>query len=221
MKFILMDVEGTTTSIDFVHDVLFPYSQKKMSWYLEHFPQECLQEKQNVEAELGATLSQSELSQQLIQWIQADKKHPALKSIQGKIWKLGYEAGEIKGDLYPEVASSFKKWVAAGYKLGIYSSGSVLAQKLLFKYSVQGDLTQYLSAHFDTGIGHKRETTSYQNISAELQLAASEILFLSDISQECHAAINAGMKSIQLIRDTKAIPDSTLQRVKDFEEIKI
>src|SRR5690606_47121 len=119
----------------------------------------------------------------LKEWITNDKKDPLLKKIQGEIWQTGYENGELKGHIYPDVPEAFKRWLAKGLKLGIYSSGSILAQKLLFKYSVFGDLDQYISANFDTSVGPKREVQSYHNIAKELGLAAKEILFLSDIEE--------------------------------------
>lgn len=199
MKFILMDVEGTTTSIRFVHDTLFPYSYKKMDDYLSKHPE----------------LEHS--SETFKSWIKADKKEPALKSVQGKIWQEGYENGELKGHIYPDVPKAFKRWLAQGLKLGIYSSGSVLAQKLLFKYSDFGDLDQYISANFDTSIGHKREVQSYANIAQKLQLAPAEILFLSDISEELEAAQKAGFQVKQLVRDEEV--QSDFEKHKDFSEI--
>lgn len=220
MKFILMDVEGTTTSIEFVHTTLFPYSKEKMSWFLETFEDICLKEKEELEAELQKSLNAQTMSEQLIQWIDQDKKHPQLKSIQGKIWQRGYESGEIKGHVYEDVIVNFERWAALGLKMGIYSSGSVLAQKLLFKYSSSGDLTSYLSAHFDTAVGAKQEVSSYQEIARQLDLRPQDILFLSDISKECHAALGAGFQTAQILRENAPYQeDETLQRFKDFHQI--
>lgn len=220
MKFILMDVEGTTTSIEFVHKTLFPYSKEKMSWFLENFEDICAKEKTALEQELQKSLTPKGMSEQLIQWINQDKKHPQLKSIQGKIWQRGYESGEIKGHVYDDVAVNFERWAALGLKLGIYSSGSVLAQKLLFKYSSSGDLTSYLSAHFDTAVGAKQEVSSYQEIARQLDVLPQDILFLSDISKECHAALGAGYQSAQILRKNAPFDeDQTLQRFEDFHQI--
>lgn len=206
MKYILMDVEGTTTSISFVHDVLFPYSKKYLKQFLvSHQSLEEIQKiikdtKETVKAEEHRELQIDEVIEQLLLWIETDRKHPALKSLQGFIWKEGYESGELKGHIYPEVKECFQAWKKAELQLGIYSSGSVEAQKLLFRYSIEGDLTHFLSHHFDTHIGHKREVNSYSRIAEELQFEARDILFLSDIKEELDAAKLAGFKTIQLIR---------------------
>lgn len=199
MKYILMDVEGTTTSIRFVHDVLFPYSFDKMDDYVKSHP------------DVGVT------SEQLKAWIKEDKKEPLLKKIQGEIWQQGYESGELKGHLYADVPKAFSRWLKQGLKLAIYSSGSLLAQKLLFKHSEFGDLDQYISANFDTRIGHKREAPSYSAIAAELKVQASDILFLSDISEELMAAKASGLQVKQLCRD--GMIDSPFEKVSDFDNI--
>lgn len=199
MKYILMDVEGTTTSIRFVHDVLFPYSFKKMDDYVKNHP------------DLGVT------SEQLKAWIKEDKKEPLLKKIQGEIWQQGYESGELKGHLYSDVPKAFERWLKQGLKLAIYSSGSVLAQKLLFKHSEFGDLDQYISANFDTRIGHKREAPSYEAIATELKVGPDDILFLSDISEELMAAKASGFQVKQLCRD--GMLDSPFEKVSDFDNI--
>lgn len=164
-RFVLMDIEGTTTSISFVHEVLFPYA----STHLEEFVRNRLTEpaiqaelaavQQTVLEESGQTLTDEAAIAQLLQWIEEDRKHTALKTLQGYLWRLGYENGDYKGHLYPDVVPVWDKWRAASIGLGIYSSGSVEAQELLFGYSEYGDLTPYLSAYFDTKIGHKRETS--------------------------------------------------------------
>jgi enolase-phosphatase E1 len=201
VEFILMDIEGTTSSIDFVHQELFPYSYERMDNYLKDHPE--------IKAEPAL----------LKQWIKEDKKEPLLKKVQGFIWQEGYEKGEIKGHVYDDVLPSFKLWKKLGLNLGIYSSGSVLAQKLLFKYSKDGDLTPYLSAYFDTQVGAKRETTSYLNIASVLKLKAENIFFLSDIKEELDAAAKAGFKVGQIIRKDNVILGQH-SCFKDFLEIK-
>lgn len=216
MKYILLDVEGTTTSIEFVHRVLFPYSTEKMDWFINHYPDLCQTERAQVESEYSRQLSNLEFVDLLLGWIKDDKKHPALKSIQGKIWQLGYERQEIKGHVYLDVLPAFQKWQKQGIKIGIYSSGSVLAQKLLFAHSQVGDLTVYIDHHFDTLVGAKREVSSYKTIAQKISINSEEILFLSDIAEECLAAISAGMKSAQLIRDQLANPHPELRQLNDF-----
>lgn len=224
IKFILMDIEGTTTSISFVHEVLFPYASAHLEDYIRTNAQEA-----NVQEELAAvkatvleeqnqSLSDQEAIQQLLQWIKEDRKHTALKNLQGYLWKTGYETGQYQGHIYDDVVPALDRWKAAGKQLGIYSSGSVPAQKLLFGYSDKGDLTPYLSAYFDTKIGHKREVPSYQNIQSELDIPAENILFLSDVEQELDAAQSAGFQTIQLVRPG-TVATTKHRTVQTFDEI--
>ncbi len=221
-KFILMDIEGTTSSISFVHETLFPYAKENMLEFIRENKE--VPEVQDILtklcAEQGSGLSLPAAAELFNKWIDEDKKHGLLKKIQGLIWKGGFESGELKGHLYPEVASILKEWKGRGVELGIYSSGSVEAQKLLFKYSVEGDLTTLLSNYFDTGVGHKREVDSYMNIINELGVEANEVLFLSDITEELDAAKSAGLQVTQLFRDdlpsTKDHPHVT-----SFSELEI
>lgn len=220
MKFILMDVEGTTTSIDFVHKTLFPYSIEKMHDFLESYQTIFLDERKSLENELQKNLTPTTMSDQLIEWIHEDKKHPILKSIQGKIWQKGYESGEIKGHVYNDVAPNLERWAKMGLKMGIYSSGSVLAQKLLFKNSVAGDLTPWLSAHFDTAVGPKQESNSYREIARQLEVSPKDILFLSDISKECFAAKEAHFQAAQIVRENVFLEENReLEKHHDFHLI--
>ncbi len=226
IKFILMDIEGTTTSIDFVHKTLFPYASKHLAAFLQEnlsdpdVAEQITSVKQTVLEESGQTIADPEAIQSLLTWIKEDRKHTALKALQGYLWKRGYEKGEYQGHLYEDVLPNLLKWKAAGKKLGIYSSGSVEAQKLLFGYSEKGDITGHLSAYFDTTTGHKRATTSYQKIAASLSLEAKEILFLSDVEQELDAAKAAGMRTTQLVRPGTH-PSSGHPVVETFNELKI
>jgi enolase-phosphatase E1 len=226
MKYILMDVEGTTTSISFVHDVLFPYSKERMEKYINtHFESTPVQEAlletmETVEQEERKILKHKELIDKLISWIDEDRKHSALKKLQGLIWAEGYRSGALKGHVYEDVPMMLKKWKDAGLTLGIYSSGSVVAQKDLFGFSDFGDLNQYFSNNFDTAVGHKREASSYRNILSQLNLEANDVLFLSDISQELDAAEEVGMQTIQLVR-TGPVPFTGHTQVKNFAEISI
>jgi enolase-phosphatase E1 len=185
---VLMDVEGTTTSIRFVHDVLFPYSLARIE------------------------------SPEMKQMIREDKKDPALKEAQGRIWRAGYESGELKGHVYDDVPPAFRRWTRAGLTLGIYSSGSVLAQKLLFRHSVHGDLSPFLTHHFDTAVGHKRDPASYAAIARKVGLPPSSILFLSDVPEELAAAREQGYQVIQIVREgTVAAPG--FEHAETFERI--
>jgi enolase-phosphatase E1 len=211
MKAIVLDIEGTTTPIDFVHKILFPYSYERLSSYILS-NSESAQVKQCLEltrvslpeAE-QAQAQTKQLIETLLQWLAEDRKHPALKLVQGLIWEEGYVKKEIFGQVYPDVLPAFNIWKSRDIKFGIYSSGSVLAQKLLFKHSTEGDLSSYLSFHFDTAVGAKKEKASYEHIASQLKLNPSDILFASDIGDELAAAKQAGFNVIQIIRPGTAI----------------
>ncbi len=226
IRFVLMDIEGTTTSISFVHEVLFPYARTHLAEYVQRRAgdprvREALAAvKATVEEETGRAIADDAAIQQLLRWIEEDRKHTALKSLQGYLWKAGYETGEYRGHIYPDVLPVMQQWRERGIRMGIYSSGSVAAQKLLFGYSEEGDLTPYLSAYFDTRTGHKREVDSYRKIREKLNLPAADILFLSDVPAELDAAREAGLQTTQLVRP--GTPASDRHPVaKDFYEIEI
>lgn len=205
-KLFLFDIEGTTTDINFVHKVLFPYAAEHLRSYVEHHKDEPAIK--TALDDVAATVLKEENRQvsledsiaTLEKWIKEDRKHGALKEIQGHIWDIGYSKGDFKGHVYPDVKPYFMKILNDGGKIGIYSSGSVHAQKLIFGYSTDGDLTPMISYYFDTKIGHKREPTSYSNIANAVHLDPSEIHFYSDIAEELAAAKEAGMEVTQLLR---------------------
>jgi enolase-phosphatase E1 len=179
-KAILVDIEGTTTSLSFVHETLFPYARARLPAYV---------------AAHGGDL------ETLLGWMDADAKVTELKDIQGKIWAEGYAAGELKGQVYPDAAEALRRWHAAGIRLAVFSSGSVPAQKLIFGHSDQGDLAPLFSGWFDTTTGPKREAASYAKIAAALEEAPGQMLFLSDIVQETDAAKAAGMHALLIDRE--------------------
>ncbi len=211
VRFILLDIEGTTTDIHFVHQVLFPYSAERLAVFVQkHINQPEVrhaleQVKATVQDEASdeerRDISDQEVIQTLLRWIQMDRKHGALKALQGMIWKEGFETGVYQGHVYKDVPGCLKQWTQQGLGLGIYSSGSVQAQKLLFGHSVAGDLTPYFSHYFDTQVGGKKEVASYQNIAKQLQLPPEHILFLSDVEAELDAAFEAGFQVVQSLRD--------------------
>jgi len=212
MTFILTDIEGTTTSISFVHDVLFPYSQSRIKdFVLRNFNspdvlEALTQTRETAKSEdKKENISNEEACEYLLKWIREDRKHPALKALQGHIWQEGYEKGEVLAHVYPDVLPALKKWKEQGHGIGVYSSGSVKAQHLLFKFSDAGNLLPYFAHHFDTKVGHKREVSSYIEISKTLGLSPSSILFLSDIKEELDAARAAGMRTTQLVRQDDVI----------------
>ncbi len=206
-KFILTDIEGTTSSISFVAEKLFPYFRNNildLSELTDHpIVKEAFEQTiQLAKSEDGeAIATEQEIIDKLYEWSVEDRKITPLKTLQGVLWDKGYRDGELKGHVYPEVAANLKKWKEQGIDLGVFSSGSVPAQKLIFGYSVSGDLTPYFSAYFDTTTGGKRDAETYAKIAKALQLQASEILFLSDIVEELEAADSNGFQTIQLARE--------------------
>lgn len=218
---ILTDIEGTTSSIDFVHQTLFPYARKRIRAYLrEHAGDEAVQvELHEVEKIVGEDLSLDEAADTLERWIDEDRKVTPLKSLQGMVWREGYLAGELHGHVYPDTPVMLKRWHEAGLQLFVYSSGSVEAQRLIFGHSQAGDLTPLFSGYFDTRIGHKREAEAYRRIAERIELAPAEILFLSDVGAELDAAKVAGFQTCQLLRDSKAVPVDGHRQVSDFTGI--
>ena len=205
---ILTDIEGTTSSIAFVKDVLFPYARAALPGFVEarrHEP-EIRRWLDAVALEIGehhhpASDARDEAAvQQLLAWIDEDRKHTALKAIQGQLWKEGYALGEYRAHVYADAADALKRWKAAGHDLYVYSSGSVPAQKLFFGHSDAGDLTTLFSGYFDTEIGGKREPASYRHIAADIGVAPSHIVFLSDVVEELDAAREAGLRTVLLDR---------------------
>jgi enolase-phosphatase E1 len=213
MKAILLDIEGTTTPIDFVHKVLFPYAKERVGKYVEmHFGKlsdeiSQLVDESSHDATYTVPVDPTEpgsVAAYLEHLISVDRKSTPLKSIQGDLWKEGYESGELKSVVYDDVPLAFERWKADGKTIAIYSSGSVLAQKLLFGYTDHGDLTPFISSNFDTNIGHKREAESYRTIAKELNLSAKDILFLSDIPEELSAASDTGYQTRLVVRPGNA-----------------
>ena len=207
IKLFLFDIEGTTTDINFVHKVLFPYSLGCLEHYVTNHQQHptvirAIEEvKKTVLEEEQRELELSGVTAKLKDWIVKDRKHGALKEIQGLIWDVGYAKGEFQGHLYSDVKPFFTKILSTNTPIGIYSSGSVHAQKLIFGYSTEGDLTPMISYFFDTKVGGKREPASYEKIAAATNLKSQEIHFFSDIPEELRAAKAAGMSVTQVLRE--------------------
>ena len=202
---ILTDIEGTTTEISFVYDVLFPYFREHLfEW--EEVESDEIQEiltatQRLITEELGSScLDRKALFKQLLAWSLEDRKVTPLKALQGIIWKKGFETGVLKGHVYPDVAPALARWHSEGKTLAIFSSGSVSAQKQLFGYSIDGDLSPYFSAFFDTQTGMKRDPQTYVAIANSLSMLPANVLFLSDVVEELAAAKQAGMHTTQLVR---------------------
>jgi enolase-phosphatase E1 len=218
IRAILLDIEGTTTPVEFVYQTLFTFARRHIREYLverltdpgvrtdieslrrEHAaeagdaPEPLLWQSDSPEAEVESTVD-------YVQWLMdRDRKSTALKSLQGKIWEAGYRSGELRGEIYEDVPRAFARWTGQQKILAIFSSGSVLAQQLLFAHSTAGDLTRYLHAYFDTAVGAKREDDSYRRIAAALRIEPPEILFISDVTAELDAARLAGMQTALCVR---------------------
>ncbi|HZU65621.1 MAG TPA: acireductone synthase [Novosphingobium sp.] len=209
VRAIVTDIEGTTSSIAFVAEVLFPYARARLAAYVAAHAQDLAPLLARVRAEAGdAGLDEQACVAQLLAWADADAKIGPLKELQGLIWAEGYADGTLKGHIYADAAAGLARWQAAGLKLYVYSSGSVAAQKLLFGHSEAGDLTGLFAGWFDTGVGGKKEAASYAAIARAIgettAIAAAEILFLSDVPAELAAARAAGLQVILLDREGAA-----------------
>lgn len=208
---ILLDIEGTTTPIAFVHDVLFSYARDHVREFLQ-----ANADKEEVWADVALLHDEHAddvskgrnpppLVADYVEWLIAlDRKSTGLKSLQGKIWRQGYEDGSLKSQVFADVAPAFERWHARGLSINIFSSGSVLAQKLLFAHTAAGDLTRFIDDYFDTNVGKKGDPGSYRRIAEKMRLAAAEILFVSDVVEELDAAHDAGMKVLLSIRPGNA-----------------
>ena len=223
IKAILTDIEGTTSSIDFVHQTLFPYARRHLRAFLHaHSRDRVVQQQLEAVARVeDRLLSIEEAADVLEKWIAEDRKVTPLKTLQGLIWKVGYERGELKGHVYADTPECLRRWHAQGKQLYVYSSGSVEAQKLIFGHTAYGDLTPLFSGYFDTRIGAKREAAAYAAILRETGFAGSEMLFLSDIGEELDAARAAGLQTCQLLRDDKAKPFAAHAQARDFTEVTV
>ena len=221
IKAILTDIEGTTSSIEFVHRSLFPYARAHLRRFLREQAGDAIVQAliDDVEAVVGWDLSIDEAATELEKWIDEDRKATPLKTLQGMIWKQGYDAGELHGHVYADTPEYLRRWHGQGLQLYVYSSGSVEAQKLIFGYSDAGDLTPLFSGYFDTRVGGKREAGSYRAILQRLDLPGREVLFLSDIGEELDAAREAGLQTCQLIRDPIAKPAPAHPQARDFSEV--
>jgi len=215
---LLLDIEGTTTPVDFVYRTLFPYARARVEEFLaRHWREdavaadlEALEQQRATDAQRMTDVpawredspqTRTGSAAAYARWLMDhDRKVTPLKSLQGKIWQAGYASGELRGQVYPDVAPAFLRWRQQGRKIAIFSSGSVLAQKLLFAHSTSGDLTPHISNYFDTTTGPKQEEASYRRIAATLGVAPEEALFLSDVVAELDAAGCADMATRLCIR---------------------
>ena len=219
LRAILLDIEGTTTPIAFVHDVLFSYAREHVREFLaENSAAEdiaLLREEQAVDVS-----DAPESIEEYVEWlIKLDRKSTALKSLQGKIWRQGYEDGSLKSQVFADVAPAFERWRDRGLKIGIFSSGSVLAQQLLFAHTEVGDLTPFIDSYFDTNVGKKGEAESYRKIAEAMGIEPQQILFISDVTAELDAANQAGMKTLLSIRPGNSEQPQLYPSIRTFDSI--
>jgi len=228
---VLLDIEGTTSSISFVYDVMFPFARKHFAGYLEqHWDSAPVQEAVSMLLQDDEELSENSdpklyrdgVVKCLLRLMDDDVKATGLKKMQGLVWQEGFTSGEMVAHVYDDVRPAIEAWKADGKDVRIYSSGSIHAQKLFFEHSVAGDMLPLFSGHYDTTTGPKKETDSYLQIAEAFGIPASEILFVSDIEAELDAAIEAGMQTALSIRPgNKPLHDAQrYQTVESFAEIK-
>lgn len=223
IKAIVTDIEGTTSSLSFVKDVLFPYARQKLPDFVKQHKEETAVASllNDVVQIVGEPLSIEATIVQFLQWIDDDQKITPLKSLQGLIWQYGYEQGDFKGHIYQDAVEQLKTWHEQGILLYVYSSGSVYAQKLLFAHTEFGDLTPLFSDYFDTHMGAKKESVSYQRIAEKIALPTEQLLFLSDIKEELDAAKQTGFNTIQLLRDGVINTTARHKQVHRFTQIQL
>jgi enolase-phosphatase E1 len=235
VRALLLDIEGTTTPIEFVHQVLFPYARAHAAEYLARNQDSAgvlealalLRDERAAEVRLkpDTTYVPPDSTYVVLEYVDSlmdrDKKSPGLKALQGLIWQDGYTSGELRGQVYPDVVPAVERWRARGLDIYIYSSGSVLAQQLLFGSTEAGDLTAFLKGYFDTAVGPKVSPDSYRVIAARIHVPPQEILFVSDVGGELDAARTGGMRTALCVRGSGDGPPGSASHpvIRSFAEI--
>jgi enolase-phosphatase E1 len=224
IKAVVTDIEGTTSSLSFVKDVLFPYARDHLAAFVRAQAQDprVAPQLDAVRREAGEpALTLEGVIDRLIAWIDEDRKITPLKALQGMVWERGYRNGDFQGHLYADAEQALRDWRARGLALYVYSSGSVQAQKLLFAHTGFGDLTPLFDGYFDTTVGGKLDAGSYRAIAAAIGVAPAELLFLSDVRAELDAAAAAGCRTVWLVREGSPDPRAAHPQVRDFRAIGI
>jgi len=238
---VVLDIEGTTTPIAFVYDVLFPFARAHLRQYLTDGQDASLLERLVAQLRIewleddargdnpprwpsdrsAPTAGSLADAASYVEWLMdRDRKSPGLKMLQGLIWERGYRSGELKGEVFADVPGALDRWRGAGLDLAIYSSGSELAQRLLFGSTPQGDLTRYFSRFFDTGVGAKTSVESYGRIATELGRPAARIVFVSDVTVELDAARAAGFETLLCVRPgNRPQPPHRFTVVESFDQV--
>lgn len=223
---VLTDVEGTTSSIAFVKEVLFPYARRALADFVRARGHESVVRHwlEAARAEAGGAPDDDTLVAILEGWIDTDRKVTPLKALQGLIWEEGFRTGAYAAHVYPDAVAGLQRWCAAGHPLYVYSSGSVQAQRLFFGHTVAGDLGPLFSGHFDTEVGAKRDAEAYRRIAQAIGKPAAAITFLSDVPEELDAAGAAGLRTVLVDRRTDYAvprPAGAHRRVESFDEIEL
>jgi enolase-phosphatase E1 len=226
---LILDVEGTTTPIDFVYQTLFPYARERVgrflsdTWLDPATRADVALLRAEHETERDARSDWRDDAEAVTAWVlwlmDRDRKSTGLKSLQGRIWKRGFENGELRGLVYDDVRPALERWTRQGRRVAIFSSGSVLAQRLLFGHSSAGDLTPFLSGYFDTTSGAKREAESYRRIATALGESVAQLLFLSDVTAELEAASAAGLQVALCVRHPAPAPPAGYRVLRSFDEL--
>jgi enolase-phosphatase E1 len=219
---ILLDIEGTTTPIAFVYDVLFPFARAHAHEHLDQDAQRELKAEYDGDVRKGLTPPWSSGALAYVHWLMDhDRKSTALKNLQGKIWQAGYRRGDLRGEVFPDVPGALERWHESGMDVRIYSSGSILAQQLIFSTTQYGDLTRFLHGYFDTTTGPKTDAASYTAIAKAFGLPAGEITFISDVTRELDAASAAGMQVLLCLRpDNAPQPSHSYPTISSLSEIR-
>lgn len=219
-KLILLDIEGTVSPLAFVHDVMFPYARgRAVAWLGRHWGHEAIA---SLARDAGATsfAHADEAAAAMHRLMDADAKVAGLKQIQGLIWEEGFRNGDLRSTLFDDVTPALHRWSARGIEVRIYSSGSIHAQRLFFQHTTEGDLTPLFSGYYDTTMGPKKDAASYAAITADCGLAAGQVLFISDVLEELHAAQSAGMKTALALRPgNRPQPESAHPTIASFAEV--
>jgi enolase-phosphatase E1 len=220
---ILTDIEGTTSSLAFVKEVLFPYSKSRLPEFVASHADEPAVAAALAEVRALAPEADSAAAQirQLLAWIDEDKKLSPLKALQGMIWEAGYTNGDFLGHVYPDAARKLKEWKESGLLLFVFSSGSALAQRLLFSHTEFGDLTPLFTGFFDTRVGPKNSPAAYSEIVRTIGVEPSAVLFLSDIEAELDAAVAAGLRTCKLVRRPGLIERGKHAEALDFDNVSV
>lgn len=221
IKAILTDIEGTTSSLTFVRDVLDPYTRERVKAFIREHGGDAAVSKllDDLRRNVGQELSDEEMAEQIARWIEEGRKVNALKLLQGLVWENGYRNNRFKGHIYEDSLRNLRNWKERG--LGIYgfSAGAASAQKLLFGFSEYGDVTGIFDDFFDTNVGSKEDPTAYQSIATSIGLNPAEVLYIADSREELDAARQVGMYTVWVVREGALDPEATHRQVQSFDEI--